>query len=76
MQYSTMVRTREIIGRGMPRALRSRVGEHRKAHVGVRSVRSLDAAQDSWLQTNAGARAQSDFWVRLLVMGNMGRPPL
>ena len=76
MQYSTMVRTREIIGRGVPRALKSRVAEHRKAQGGARRVRSVDASQDAWLQTNAGARSQSDFWVRLLVVGNMGRPPL
>ena len=76
MQYSTMVRTREIIGRGVPRALKSRVAEHRKAQGGTRRVRSLDASQDAWLQTNAGARSQSDFWVRLLVVGNKGRPPL
>ena len=76
MQYSTMVRTREMIGRGVPRALKARVGEHRTTRSKVDSVKAPDAAHDFWLQTNAGARSQSDFWLKLLVVRNMGRPPL
>ena len=75
MQYSTMVRTREIIGRGVPRALRARVGEHRRGRSKVDSVRAPDAARDDWFQANAGARSQSDFWLKLLVVDNAGRPP-
>ena len=76
MQYSTMVRTREMIGRGVPKALKVRVGGHWRAPVKARSVKAPDAAHDEWLQTNAGARCQSDFWLKLLVVRNMGRPPL
>ena len=76
MQYSTMVRTREVIGRGVPKALRARVGEHKRARARARVKQAPDAARDSWIQTNAGARCQSDFWLQLLVARNMGRPPV
>lgn len=76
MQYSTMVRTREMIGRGVPRALKTRVGEHRRTRSRAGSVRAPGATRDAWVQANAGARSQSDFWLKLLVVRNMGRPPL
>ena len=76
MQYSTIMRTKDIIGREMPRALKARVGEHRRVRSRKPAAKAPDAAHDDWLQTNAGARSQSDFWLRLLVVRNMGRPPL
>ena len=75
MQYSTMFKTREIIGRGVPGALKARVVEHRKARSKADSMRAPDAARDDWFQANAGARSQSDFWLKLLVVHNTGRPP-
>ena len=76
MQYSTIMRTKDSIGREMPKALAARVGEHRRARGRRPAAKAPDAAHDDWLQANAGARSQSDFWIQLLVVRNMGRPPL
>ena len=76
MQYSTMIKTRDAIGRGMPRVLMARVNEHRRTRSRKLTDGTPDAAHDGWLQVNAGARSQSDFWLQLLVVRNMGRPPL
>ena len=76
MQYSTMIKTRDVIGRGVPRALKARVSERRISRNRKRNAAAHDAARDGWLQNNAGARSQSDFWLQLLVARNMGRPPL
>ena len=76
MQYSTMIKTRDVIGRGVPRALKARVSECRRSRNRKRTAAAHDAARDGWLQNNAGARSQSDFWLQLLVARNMGRPPL
>ena len=76
MQYSTMIKTRDVIGRGVPRALKARVSERRRSRNRKRTAAAHDAVRDGWLQNNAGARSQSDFWLQLLVARNMGRPPL
>ena len=76
MQYSTIMKTKDIIGREMPRALKARVSEHRKVRSRKPAAKAPDAAHDDWLQTNAGAMSPSDFWLKLLVVRNMGRPPL
>ena len=72
MQYSTMLKTRDVIGRGVPRALKAGLSERRRSRNRKRNA----GAHDGWLQNNAGARSQSDFWLQLLVARNMGRPPL
>ena len=76
MQYSTMLKTRDVIGRGVPRALKAGLSERRRSRNRKRNAGASDAAHDGWLQNNAGARSQSDFWLQLLVARNMGRPPL
>ena len=76
MQQTTMIRTRNVIGRVAPRVLKARVSERRRSRNRKRNAGASDAARDGWLQNNAGARSQSDFWLQLLVVRNMGRPPL
>ena len=76
MQHSTMIKTRDAIGRGMPKALKFRVNERRRTRSRKLTAKAPDAAHDGWLQANAGARSQSDFWLQLLVVRNMGRPLL
>ena len=71
MQRSTMTKIRE-----MPGALKAGVGEQRKARGRRPAANAPDAARDDWLQVNAGARSQSDFWLKLLVVRSTGRPLL
>ena len=76
MQYATMIKSGQALGRSVPRALMGRVSEQRMPRSRKRSIETSDAARDDWLQANAGARSQSDFWIQLLVVRNVKRPPL
>ena len=76
MQNTAMTRARDAIARGMPGALTPRANGPHRARGARPPAPAGDAARDAWIQANAGARAQSDFWIRLLVVRCAGRPEL